>query len=477
MIRLSAAQWRQTKYRKFGVSEKSEAIRRRLVTLVFVIYWVLILEGALRKWVLPDYEQYLFFIKVPLVLILYWMALRHRSWPRTIAPMAACYLLVALVTMLIPIQFIVGEYGARYLVLVAYGWINYFLYIPLTFLIAEQFEWKDLKRLFRHTVLLAAFAVPIVILQFFSPPDSVINIGFGLANAQQFEGLSAALGYIRPMGFFTSTLGQQQFVAAAAAIVVAGLLQRSRNRLLGSPLLWVGVAAVVAMIAFSQSRGLFLLIGLILVVAIAAGFLTGKRRVVISSVVLPIALVVAGTVLWPLLSPTSFEVFSVRWTVAWQSEADVFQYGILGRALWGFYSFLFYLSDTPLSGYLLGLGGNASPQLQWVQMPQAAYEWSGYGAWAEGGLDRNIIELGPLLGVVFIAFRWWLTIWVGVRAIRATRHSRDPLPLVLFGYVGLILFYGQITGHGTVNGYAWIFLGLCLAAARNVEPSRREKRT
>lgn len=460
-------------YRTVNLSDKQEAVRRRLVTLVFVIYWLVILEGVLRKWLLPSYEQYLFFITVPFVLAAYWTAFQHRRWPRSTAPMSAYYLLVIAVTMLVPIQFIVGEYGSPYLLLAAYGWINYFLYIPLAFLIAEQFRREDLRRLFRHTVWLAVAAAPIVVLQFNSVPESVINVGFGSSSANQFEGLSSALGYTRPQGFFTSSLGQQQFVAASAAVVVANLLQSSRDRLLSASLLWMGVIAVVTMTAFSQSRGLLFSVGLILVAAIVAGVLTGKRRLILNAAVWPVALTAAVAVMWPLLLPTSFEVFSARWTGAWQSETNVFQYGIFGRMFWGFSSFVPYLSETPVSGYLLGLGGNASSQLTWVQMPQAYYDWNGYGGWAEQALDRHIIELGPMLGIVFIAFRVWLTAWSGLRAVRATQRGRDPLPLVLFGYVGIVLLYGLITADGTVNGYTWMFLGLCLAAAKNAERNRR----
>ena len=42
-----------------------------------------------------------------------------------------------------------------------------------------------------------------------------------------------------------------------------------------------------------------------------------------------------------------------------------------------------------------------------------------------------------------------------------------PLPFMIFGFVGLEILAGQITGQGTVNAYAWFFSGLCLASARN----------
>jgi hypothetical protein len=58
---------------------------------------------------------------------------------------------------------------------------------------------------------------------------------------------------------------------------------------------------------------------------------------------------------------------------------------------------------------------------------------------------------------------FFVLLWM---AVRATRVSRSPLPLALFGYVGILLLNGQITGHGTVGGFAWLFLGLCMASCR-----------
>lgn len=453
-------------YRPAARPGKREAVRRWMVSLVFVLYWLLIFEGALRKWGVPQLEQVFFFIRVPVTLFLYWMAFYYRHWPSTTTPMLAFYLFAAVATILIPIQFVMGDYDRRYLLIAGYGWINYFFYIPLAFLIAEQFRQEDLRRLIRHTMWIALAAAPVVILQFISPPDSVINLGSGLDEENQFKGLSAVMGVVRPTGFFTSSLGQQMFVAGAAAMALAVFLQRKKIRALSPLLLWMGTAAIVVMIMFSQSRGLFLNVGLILAAAAVAGILTGKKNVVLRAIVWPVVLLVSAAILWPLLFPDTFEVFITRWTNAWRSESYLFQYGIFSRAFYGLYSFTYYIPETPVFGYLLGLGGNAASQLNWVQLPQAAFEWHGYGSWAELAWERHIIELGPAFGTLFIAFRVWLTIWLALRAVRATRLSRDPLPIILFGYASITLIYRQITGHGTAIGFCWLFVGFCLAAAR-----------
>jgi hypothetical protein len=116
----------------------------------------------------------------------------------------------------------------------------------------------------------------------------------------------------------------------------------------------------------------------------------------------------------------------------------------------------------------LGIGGNAAQRLSWVQYPKKAQEWTGYGGWIETGFSRHIAELGPFVGILFIFYRVGFTCWLGRKALRATRSKRDPLPLMLFSFVAVLLFCGQITGHGSHNGYVWLFVGFCLAACNTV---------
>ena len=146
-----------------------DAVRQRIVRLIFVFYWLLIFEGALRKWGLPQLEQVFFFVRVPVAFVLYWTAFRHRRWPRTSAPMLSFYLLAVAVTILVPVQLVAGGYEQRYILFAGYGWVNYFFYVPLAFLIAEHFQIEDLRRLMRHAAWLALASCPIVIMQFSSP--------------------------------------------------------------------------------------------------------------------------------------------------------------------------------------------------------------------------------------------------------------------------------------------------------------------
>lgn len=449
--------------------QKKEGMRHRIIQLVFIIYWLLIFEGALRKWVVPQLNELIFFIRVPFVFIVYWLAFKHKLWPKPRQPLLISYGLAFAATVLIPLQFIAGGYSTRYLMLAGYGWFNYFLYIPLAFLIAEQFDREDLNRLIRHTLWIAILSAPLVILQFNSPSSAVVNLGSAEDETNQFKNLGAALGYVRPTGFFTSTAGQKNLVASAAAIALAIWLLPARARPVEQRLLVAGTSAVITMLAMSGSRGLFLSAGLILVSATVAGVLARRKKIIVRAGVWPAFLVVVVGSLWPVVFPDAYEVFMERWTGAWASESQIFEYGIFSRAFHGFYAFVQHMDDTPLLGYLIGMRGNAAAQLNWVRLPEAAYQWTGYGGWGEDGWSRHIIELGPIVGFLFIFYRIGLVIWLARRVIKSTRQSGDPLAMLLFGSVGLMLLNGQITGHGTHNGYAWLFLGFCLAATKTKE--------
>ncbi len=50
------------------IARKREAARVWMVRIIFVLYWLLIFTGALRKWGLPQLQKPLFFIAVPFTL-------------------------------------------------------------------------------------------------------------------------------------------------------------------------------------------------------------------------------------------------------------------------------------------------------------------------------------------------------------------------------------------------------------------------
>jgi hypothetical protein len=198
--------------------------------------------------------------------------------------------------------------------------------------------------------------------------------------------------------------------------------------------------------------------GVELAAAIVSASLIRKSGLSLRAIVLPSAIAVAAILAYPIVFPDGYSVFVNRWNTAAAAENQTFQWGIFGRGLYGFVNFLDFMGDTPIMGYGMGLAGNARLTLG-ITIP-------GFNGWAESDWSRQIIDLGPLVGVAFILFRVTFVAWLGATCIRGARVLRDPTSFLLFAFVALDLLYGQITGHGTVNGYAWLFTGLALAASR-----------
>jgi hypothetical protein len=438
----------------FRVAGDKGEIQRRIARLIFIIYWLLIFEGALRKWVFPEYQQILFFIRDPFVLIVYWIALRHCLWSRSshflVTALGLIFSAVSLLWIFVSMEF--ASSGSN-LLLAAYGWRNYFYYIPLGLIIGTQFRMEDLHRLVRQTLIVAIPIAVLVLFQAQAPATAAINQGISDDPQNTFGNLSVSRGVVRTHGTFTSSVGQSLFIASAVAMLAYAWLAPEGQRPLRGFTLMAATGAVVVNLALSGSRGAFVLAAIVLLCVLLAGLVSSRPALWCRTITFLITLGIAGA--FSLDIPSfNLEAFAER--AAGAAEGDAWwSYGIVNRGLGDFVHFLELLPDAPLVGYGMGLGGNASTKLGGTLSVYAEDDWS-----------RHIVDLGPILGVLFIVFRIMLVTWLARGAIVATRRSGHPLPLCLFGFIGIILLYGQISGHGSANGYGWLFAGFCIAANR-----------
>ena len=436
-----------------------ERARRHIITLVTLVYLLLIVEGALRKWLLIHYGQLLFFACDPLVLGIYWLAFRHSFFPsrNRLLLVGAGFGLAGLLVICIQAAGVASGIE-KWPLLAAYGWRNYFLYIPLPFVVGETFQRADVQRLVRIALVISLPVALLVFLQFRSPLDAPINVGFGTTVAEQFHGLAVDKDHTRPMGTFTSDIGQKEFVISCLAMVMALWISPARRRFIKWWQFAIATAAVLSCLALSGSRAAMLHSGIIVLAAAGCAVVLRGRAASARAVIIPVSIAIAALVLYPIVFPEGYSTFMARWDTAAAAESGNFGGGgIWSRALFGFYDFSNLLGDAPLLGYGLGLAGNASLALG-VTIP-------GFQGWAENDWSRHIVDLGPLLGSAFILYRIIFVAWLARRCLIGARRNDDPLPLLLFAFVSVDLLMGEVTGQGTVHGFVWLFSGICIAAA------------
>jgi hypothetical protein len=138
-----------------------------------------------------------------------------------------------------------------------------------------------------------------------------------------------------------------------------------------------------------------------------------------------------------------------------QSRLDQWGNGGLGRRLmYDVNTVQWAIVDSPMLGVGLGAGTNAA----------AALEGTKGFRWGEGEWPRVIFEAGPILGLLYLIWRVWITFAVGRAALRVS-GSGVLLPLLLWGACASSLLSGQ-WGQTSIQGFGVFTLGLTLAAGR-----------
>lgn len=440
-----------------------ELARRRVVRLVLVVYLLAIFEGALRKYVLPELGQYIFFVRDPFVAWAYLVATRWQLWPRGVVLWRVAQWAALLGAGLLVLQIAFGPPSDLRLLLGVYGWRAYFFYTPLAFLVGSTFERDDLRRLARMTLLLALPISLLVTVQFFSSPSAPINVGTAEDKLLQFQNLVVDTTHVRPAGPFSSNVGQQQFDTTAFAMLLALAISPAARRRLGLGTLIAGGSAVLTCVALSGSRGTILQTAMILLFALPLALLARDGATRARAALIPLALGLGAVLLYPIVFPESFTAFMLRWTTAQHNESEIG--GVFGRALIGFIDFARLTDAVPPLGFGLGFGGNAAVLLK------ATIDGVRPGVYAETDYARHMVDLGVVCGVAYMLLRVVVVAWLLRRVVRATRAASDPLPLMLFAYAGYVILIGQITGNGSINVYGWLFTGVCLAACRVADRS------
>lgn len=408
---------------------------------IWVYFFLLIFEGALRKWFLPGLATPLLVVRDPLALWLLLMAVNCNVFPVNgyVIGMVAIGLLGIVTGVLVGHGSIpVALFGARTMV----------LHFPLLFVIGRVFTREDVVKIGKVIVWLAIPMLLLITIQFYSPQSAWVNRGVG--GDVTGAGFGGALGFFRPPATFSFTNGNHLFFGLAASFIIYFWFGPERiNRLA----LVVATGCLFVAIPFSISRTLLFEVAITLFFALIANLRKPKYvgRVVLAGMVAMVVLV--------LLSRTSFfqtatEAFSARFEDASEYEGGL--KGTLGdRFLGGMVTALSQSIQQPFFGYGLGLGTNiGSMLLVGDRMFLVAEE-----EWA-----RTIGELGPLMGLTVILLRLILTATITLKCYRKLRAG-DLLPWMLLSFGFFPLAEGG-WAQPTSLGFYTLIGGLLLASLR-----------
>lgn len=421
--------------------EKAKDYIRKLIWLYF---WLLLIEGALRKWVVPQLSNPLLIVRDPVTLGIYFFAIRARVFPRnrwTIAlAMIASLSLLATFAQLLPyippkVIALVAGYGVH---------ANYF-HLPLIFVMACVLRPEDLRK-FGWWILLLLIPMSILLVaQFRAAPDAFVNLTAG----GEGEMMTAAMGKVRTAGPFSFVIGVVAYYSLATGYLIWGMLTRGiyKNWLLAA----AGIALIIGM-AVSGSRSVVaacavVVASLLVVIVLRPKMINRFGQVLV--VVLVLAFVVSRTPIFK----EGMRVITTRFTEVAEASEQTVAGSVVSR-LWSSFSEGFYvLTKAPLLGYGLGIGTNAGAKLL-----------TGHALFllTEDEWSRVFLESGPILGVAYILWRCILAVRIGWLCLRSVLLG-NLLPILLFSSAFPPMISGQF-GQPTILGFVVFVTGLTLAA-------------
>lgn len=412
---------------------------------IWIYIFLLIFEGALRKWFLPSLATPLLLVRDPIVI---WLTIVgfQKGWIKSgyaiIMMVVAC--LSFILTMFI---------GHQNLFVALFGWRIYFFHFPMIFVMGKVLTRADLLKIGQFMLWVSIPMTLLIFIQFHSPQSAWVNMGVG---GEGTAGFSGALGYNRPPGTFSFTSGYVMYQAIVGCYLLYYLLMNDtlpKEYQFSKIVLIILAGCYLLSIPTSISRTHFfqtlVFLFFLFIAAMRKNKLKSKFiKFAILAIVVGIILFISGVV------GTSIDAFTARFEGANEVEGGV--EGVIGdRYVGGLLGSLINF-DIPILGYGIGLGTNVGAKLMGGNM--YSFGFNGEVEWS-----RIIGECGMLLGLIIIGIRLFFSLDIWKRAYNLLVKKYDLLPWMLSAGMMLTIPQGQ-WAIPTNLGFCILFGGLTLAA-------------
>ncbi|PZQ77397.1 MAG: hypothetical protein DI563_03865 [Variovorax paradoxus] len=423
--------------------------------LFIAVLLVVVLEGALRKWVSGSLTLPLVLLRDLLAIYTVWYALRTGALNFRRLPAQLLLVWSGILILWGFVQLIINQFSPAILVIGLRFWLLYFWF---GYAAAVSMTLEDYRRSLWVMLALLILMMPLVVLQQSSPPFAFINTQIDTDVRDIFV---VVTGVVRPTGTFSFTLGFTTFLAmAVSAIFCYRLLSRRAGR---ARLMFVlaFIALLVGTILSGSRAAVLFYLGLLGVVLLGSlWFSRGVGKVYAAmGVVVTVAVMVGAAVLFS----DALVATQERFENASQTEdlGDRIVAMLIGEP--ETYNQITWL------GAGLGKGSNL-----------ASYFESGERSFmlAETESARILLE-GGAIGVLFILLKLAVIVVGMWAAWRAALRIRSSAPLLVWLTLAVALTTWSTIGQLTVNAATGLLLAQALLALRYLplaQPARSQPR-
>ncbi|MDQ6763766.1 MAG: hypothetical protein M3015_14215 [Bacteroidota bacterium] len=419
---------------------------KKLIKLgIWTYFFLLLFEGALRKWFLPALATPLLIIRDPVAIWIIFLAIKHRILiPNIILISVSALAVIGIFTALF--------FGHGNLAVALFGARIFLIHFPLIFIIGRSFDKNDVIKIGIALIKITTPMTVLIILQFYSPQSAWVNRGVG--GDVTGAGFDGALGFFRPPATFSFITGTVAFYGLTACYIFYFWLN---PKIVNKILLYCATGGLLIAIPISISRSLFFTVVVTLIFTIIAISRQSKYlgKIMIGFVCMVIALIILSNTK---TFQKGTEAFTARFETANKSEGGLT--GVLGdRYLGGMIGALENSSEQNFFGYGIGMGTNVGSMLLTGKTTFliSEEEWG-----------RLIGELGPIMGIALIFFRLQICLIIGLACYRKLKYG-NILPWILLSIVLLYIPQGQ-WAQPTILGFSVLVGGLAIASLKEPEP-------
>ncbi|MBW4686013.1 MAG: hypothetical protein KME40_13160 [Komarekiella atlantica HA4396-MV6] len=403
------------------------------VTLIIIIF-----EGVLRKWVLPQATEQIYFLKDLLLLIAY-LSYYFSSEPKYPFKWSILNIVLIMAFSWSVFQAFNPSLGSP--IIGIFGLKAYFFYMPLMWILPSLFQSEEeLYKFLRNYLLLVIPVCLLATVQYFSPPSSPINIYAGGKGADALAG-----GAVRVTGSFPYIAGYSTYLSFCFSTLIPLLTLPQKT-------IWRFLTLIEAFLVVGTSfmtgaRGLLAFEVLFVLGYVCILSFTHLSEFIrsVKSLLIPIILISA---LVPRFFGKAIETFSSR------LNDEGAQQEFSSRALSSFSTPEKAMQEKGIDGYGIGATHQGSGALRNAfKLPIGEPPPIG-----EKDAERVLIELGP----------FGLLLWYGLRLIilfstfQVLLKLKNPF-LRQLGTASLLFqainFPAQLAFNNTYAIYYWFLTG------------------
>jgi hypothetical protein len=407
-----------------------------------------VVDGALRKWVMPGQSMVLFVLKDVVLIGALGLYALHRSPLRLPRPVEGTWLpllvgLYGYVVLLQAFNFTQPNLAVRVLGIKAHlGYLPLLVLMPA--LLSRLRRWSAEQLLLGYMGIVALPVMLLGLYQFFQPTSAWINryVGgtesvVGLAGHPRITGTFSYISGMTAFMFFNTMLG--------VGLLVGGMMTR-RRWIMWAGAVFVGLCVIVLPMAGSRGPVYFSVL-----MTAGVGVVLLQRRGGGSSILLGLALAlgVAGLVATQTNVGEGWEVLQSRVETVDDTEGRV--EGLLMGPFRG-------IKQAGVVGYGVGSLHQGAPRLVPGTASNSSWVSAGY---VENGVMRIIFELGAIGWFVLLALKVTIA-WMAYQALRRARSVFEFAVAVPALSKGMLHIVFPVVFNVTSAVTYWTVVGLLL---------------